>query len=928
MEPENEDGNVEYKLKLDKSSDERIKELISQMRYRCEQGEGECFYNIGVEDNGTLFGLTDEEYKETIKILNIVAEKNNYSVQILTKTPVKDTKVVKNVYEVLIRENTSKYIDIKVCVAGHVDAGKCVGFNTPIIMYDGKIKMIQDIKKGDLLMGDDSTPRTVLETTTGSGELYEIFPLNGDSYKVNKNHILCFKISCHDTVSFDKSRNRFKIRWMELIDNIPVIKEKRMPVEFSKIESENELKNTDKLKGGDIIELTFEQYINLPINTQNALKLYKTGIEFPEKDIPIDPYMIGYWLGDGTSTDSEITTQDSTTVKYFKTNLEKYKCYLQYRNNKGTNKYKYRINGNGTIGGNLFLTALKNLNLIDNKHIPDIYKYNSRENRLKLLAGLIDSDGSYSKRNIFEFSQSLEHGQLMDDVVYLCRSLGFACYKNKTKTTWTHKGIKKTGEAWKMNIMGEDIENIPTLCPRKKASKRISPKNVLVTGIDKIIASKKKEKYYGFELDGNGRFLLGDFSVTHNSSILGSLVTGQLDNGRGLSRMSVFNYVHELKTGRTSSISHEILGYDHKGAIVNYQSINKLSWNEIVSRSSKIISFFDLAGHEKYLKTTILGLSTSIPNLCMIMISANNGISKMTREHIFLCLTLKIPFIFVISKIDLCDDKKNVLDETIQGINKLLKHPTVRRIAIHVKNNEDIILSAKNIYSNSITPVFQISNVTGKGLDDIRIFFNIIGKKPNLENNDNVEYFVDNIFQVKGVGIVLGGHLLSGTIRVSDNLLIGPLDDGKYESVTVKSLHSKKVNVQSVSYGGYVCVALKKIDKKIVRKGIVLISQKSEQISISTFCAKINVMRSHATTIKVGYEPLLCINSIRQTVQIIEIKDKKNARNIDNSEDDNILRTNDSAVAKLKFKYRPEYLKSGTRFIMCEGNLKIVGEIL
>jgi GTPase len=113
-----------------------------------------------------------------------------------------------------------------------------------------------------------------------------------------------------------------------------------------------------------------------------------------------------------------------------------------------------------------------------------------------------------------------------------------------------------------------------------------------------------------------------------------------------------------------------------------------------------------------------------------------------------------------------------------------------------------------------------------------------------------------------------------------------------------------------------------------LRRGIALVSSKSEQISVSTFYATINVMRSHATTIKIGYEPLLCINSIRQTVQILEIKDKKNARNIDKSEDDNILRTNDSAIVKLKFKYRPEYLKSGTRFIMCEGNLKIVGEII
>jgi len=411
------------------------------------------------------------------------------------------------------------------------------------------------------------------------------------------------------------------------------------------------------------------------------------------------------------------------------------------------------------------------------------------------------------------------------------------------------------------------------------------------------------------------------------SSTLGCLVTGQLDNGRGLSRMSVFNYSHELKTGRTSSISHQILGYDYKGQIVNYQGVNKLSWNDIVQRSTKIISFFDLAGHEKYLKTTILGISSSIPNICMIMIGANNGISKMTVEHIFICITFKIPFIFVISKIDLCKDRANVLEETNDQINKLLKHPSVRRIGVRIKDNEDIILSCKNIYSNSITPIFQISNVTGEGLDKLRMFFNIIGEKPKNDENQEVEYFVDNIFHVKGVGIVIGGHLLSGTIRVGDNLLLGPNStDGTYESVTIKSIHSKKVNVQIVSSGSYVCLSFKKIDRKLIRKGIVLISSKSEKLAVKTFIAKVDVMKSHSTTIKKGYEPLFCLNSIRQTVRILEIKDKKNSRNVVN--DDNVLRTNDNAMIKLHFKYRPEYIKVNSRFIMCENHLKIVGEII
>ena len=908
IEPENDLGNIEYKLKLLKTDNDRIENLTSQMRFRCQEGNGECIYVLGVQDDGRLEGLTEDDYNETLKNINILANKNNYSIKILSKTSIDKNK---NIYEVLVREiNDDKYIDIKVAVAGNVDSGKCLGFNTPIIMYNGKIKMIQNIKEGDLLMGDDSTPRSVLNTTTGSGELYEISPLNGDSYKVNKNHILCFKISCVDTVSFDKSRNRFKIRWMELVDNIPVIKEKRMHVEFSKIESENELKNINKLKVGDIVELTFEQYINLPTNTQNVLKLYKTGIEFPDKEIPIDPYMIGYWLGHGIESFSEITMQDSILVKYFKTNLEKY-------------KYTYGISGN------LFLTTLKNLNLIDNKHIPEIYKYNSRENRLKLLAGLIDSDGSYQEgKNIFEFSHYLYHEKLTDDIIYLCRSLGFACYKNIKNTTWTHKGIKKTGETLRINIMGEDIEKIPILCPRKKANNRKSPKNVLVTAIDKIIVSKEKEQYYGFQLDGNGRFLLGDFSVTHNSSTIGCLTTGQKDNGRGLSRSSVFNFIHELKTGRTSSISHQILGFDHDGKITNYQGVNKLSWSEIVKKSIKIISFLDLCGHEKYMKTTILGLTSSFPDICMIMIDANNGVKPMTKEHIFLCVTLKIPFIIVVTKIDICKDRQNILKETLQSINKFLNYPGIRRIPLQVKNNDDIILCSKNIYSESVTPIFKVSCVTEEGLDDLKLFFNIVSKKPVIRNENNieiVEYHIDHIFNVHGFGTVLGGHLIKGTISVGDKLLIGP-HSGFYDNVTIRSIYCKKTPLQKVSCGSYVCLGIKKADKNNIKRGNVIICNKNDKLMVKKFVAEISILRTHSTTVRIGYEPVLNAYSIRQASKIVEILEKHNIRKCET--DDGCLRNGDIAKVVLEFKYNHEFLREGTRFILSEGKTKIVGKVI
>lgn len=435
-----------------------------------------------------------------------------------------------------------------------------------------------------------------------------------------------------------------------------------------------------------------------------------------------------------------------------------------------------------------------------------------------------------------------------------------------------------------------------------------------------MIREKNENKYIDIKVA-----IAGNVDAA-KSTFVGTLISGENDNGRGSARSSVFNYIHEIKSGRTSSVAHQILGYDYEGKIVNYQSLNKLSWSEIVQKSSKIISFFDLAGHEKYLKTTITGLTSSFPDICVIMIAANNGISSMTKEHIFLCVTLKIPFIIVVSKIDLCKDRENILKETISNIHKFLKYPGIRRIPLNVKNNEDVIMSSKHLYNESITPIFYISNVTGEGLDNIKLFFNIVNKK-NVEKtiNDKVEFHIDNTFLVYGFGLVVGGHLLSGNVKVGDKLLLGPINSD-YEQVVIKSIYCKKTPLLEVSHGSYVCFGIKKIERNKIKKGAVIISSSTDKLLIKKFTAKVDILRTHTTTVKIGYEPSFHAYSIRQTAKIIDIKNKKNIRNT--FIDDNILRNGDSAIVTFEFKYRPEYLKIGTRFILCEGKCKIVGEVV
>ena len=448
---------------------------------------------------------------------------------------------------------------------------------------------------------------------------------------------------------------------------------------------------------------------------------------------------------------------------------------------------------------------------------------------------------------------------------------------------------------------------------------------------DKTLYNKKKVYELLVRENNENKYIDIKVSVAGSvdagkSSFLGVLTTGKNDNGRGNARLSVFNYKHEVSSGRTSSIAHHILGFDDKGEITNYSEMNKKGWPEIVKDSCKIISFYDLCGHEKYIRTTIMGLTSSFPDMCFIMIGGNMGITRMTQEHIFMCVTMGIPFSIVITKIDICKNRKNVLNETISAVNKLLKLPGLRRIPYKISNKDDVIICAKNIHSESVVPIFYVSNVTGHGIDNVKMFLNLLGKShTNVTSVEDVEYHIDTTFSVPGVGTVVGGQLISGTIKVGDKLLIGP-NNGKYDQVQVRSIHCKRVPVQTVNYGSYVCIGLRKVDRKSIRRGNVLLSLKSKPLAVREFDADITVLKTHSTTIRNGYEPIIYINMTRQSAKIIKINDKINAReSLDN--DDSILRTGDKATATFRFRYRSEYLKSGSKLLMVDGHCKIIGVV-
>lgn len=100
------------------------------------------------------------------------------------------------------------------------------------------------------------------------------------------------------------------------------------------------------------------------------------------------------------------------------------------------------------------------------------------------------------------------------------------------------------------------------------------------------------------------------------------------------------------------------------------------------------MTFLDLCGHEKYLKTTMFGLVGLMPDYCMVIVGANMGVSRMTKEHLGITIALKIPLFVVITKVDIAP--KAVHDQTIETLVKILKSPNVNKAPIVVKDGDSV----------------------------------------------------------------------------------------------------------------------------------------------------------------------------------------------------------------------------------------------
>jgi len=423
----------------------------------------------------------------------------------------------------------------------------CFAKDTPILLWNGQTKMSQEICVGDKLIGDDGEPRVVQELCSGEDELFKVTQKDGVDYTVNSKHKLALKFSGDKRIYRSESENCWKMGWF---DHDELLMKWKKDSDRAALET---FKKT--LKFPDVLEIEVDKFVKLSASNKRSLMGFKAdGINWSQKDVALDPYLMGLWIGDGIVDGMSFALSPQTDPEIISYLIDW--CAKNGAELVHDAAYRFRVRRREVSQGRLAIghgitsadckgcaekkntfcdlpdtpytseakrseknplkQILDSYGLTQKKFIPDEFLMNSRERRLKLLAGLIDTDGHVGndgKR--IQISQS--NHKIARQIEMLARSLGFAVHVNilkKTDIVFGDGEPKSYPDHLGLSISGEHLSDIPCLISRKKCVSSTPNKDPLRTGIE--VSSVGQGTYYGWRVDGNKRFILPDLTVVRN----------------------------------------------------------------------------------------------------------------------------------------------------------------------------------------------------------------------------------------------------------------------------------------------------------------------------------------------------------------------------------------------------------------------------
>ncbi|MEF8819671.1 MAG: GTP-binding protein [Haloferacaceae archaeon] len=387
------------------------------------------------------------------------------------------------------------------------------------------------------------------------------------------------------------------------------------------------------------------------------------------------------------------------------------------------------------------------------------------------------------------------------------------------------------------------------------------------------------------------------------STLVGSLVTGDADDGEGETRGFLDVQPHEVERGLSADLSYAVYGFDDDGPVRMDNPDRKTDRARVVEEADRLVSFVDTVGHEPWLRTTIRGLVGQKLDYGLLTVAADDGPTRTTREHLGILLATDLPTMVVITKTDLVDDER--VAEVERAVERLLRDAgeTPLRVERH-----GVAAAAREI--GDVVPVLRTSAVTMDGLDDLDHLFERLPKTG--EHGEEFRMYVDRTYSVTGVGAVASGTINSGAVAAGDDLLLGPMADGSFREVEVRSIEMHYHRVDRARAGRIVGIALKGVKESMVERGMVLLPADADPDPVRSFDAEVMVL-NHPTRIGDGYEPVVHVETVSEAAAFYP--------------EGGQLLPGDTGEARVEFKFRPYLVEEGQRFVFREGRSKGVGTI-
>ncbi|PSP84244.1 GTP-binding protein [Halobacteriales archaeon QS_6_64_34] len=388
------------------------------------------------------------------------------------------------------------------------------------------------------------------------------------------------------------------------------------------------------------------------------------------------------------------------------------------------------------------------------------------------------------------------------------------------------------------------------------------------------------------------------------STLVGSLVTGEADDGEGSTRGFLDVQPHEVERGLSADLSYGVYGFDDDGPVRMDNPHRKTDRARVVEESDRLVSFVDTVGHEPWLRTTIRGLVGQKLDYGLLTVAADDGVTETTREHLGILLATELPTIVALTKVDLVTDDR--VSEVEREVERALRE--VDKTPLRVERHG--VDAAIEEISETVVPVVTTSAVTERGLDTLDEMFERLPKTGGEVGEFRM--YIDRTYNVQGVGAVASGTVKAGEVKAGDELLLGPMQGGGFREVEVRSIEMHYHRVDEAKAGRIVGIALKGVREADIERGMVLLPRDADPDPVREFEAEVMVL-NHPTRIGDGYEPVVHLETISEAAKFYP--------------EDGQLLPGDAGTTAVRFKFRSYLVEEGQKFVFREGRSKGVGTV-